>query len=440
MIPTLELPEKAKYLFEPKRYKILKGGRGSAKSESVARYLLIVGAQNKERILCAREFQNSIGDSVHKTLSDIINENKLESFYKVQNTSIIGRNGTEFIFEGLKHNIQSIKSKKGITKVWVEEAQTVSKASWEVLIPTIRENNSEIIASYNPNLETDETHQRFAINTPGTIITKRDGFIETDLAYIITMNWRDNPWFPETLNLERLELQKKDPDAYLNIYEGFCRQTLEGAVYANELREAMKINPETGKSRITSVPYHPNVLVNTYWDLGFSDATAIWFVQKVGMEYHVIDYYENNFQNLQHYVKYLQDKPYVYGYDYLPHDAKSRQLGTGMSIQEQLRNLGRKVQIVPKLTVNDGIMAARTVFPMCYFDKDKCADGLNALRHYRYEQKEGKEHFNKNPVHDQYSHGSDSWRYFAVMSRRMLVEKRKKKKRVVSSAFKVGHH
>lgn len=412
MIQPLELPKKLEPLFQPKRYKIIYGGRGSAKSHSIARILLAKGAEAKRRILCAREFQNSITDSVHKLLSDLIYNMKLDGFYNVQNNTITGKNGTEFIFFGLRHNIQSIKSLEGVTDCWVEEAQVVSKNSWDTLIPTIRwedkktKEYAEIWITFNPDLETDETYQRFVVHPPKDSI-------------VIEMNYKDNPWFPDVLEKERLDLLSRDPDAYLNVWEGKCKQAVEGAIYAKQLQEAELNN------RITSVPYQPDSVVHVYYDLGYSDTTALWFIQKVGMEYHAIDYYEDNLQDISYYVKILQQKPYVYGTDYLPHDAKAKQLGTGLSIEEQLVRLGRKVEIVPKLSIADGIAATRAVFPQCWFDREKCADGLSALRHYQYGVNAETGQVTKEPLHNWASHGSDSWRYFSVMSRSMKEYARK---------------
>ena len=161
---NVEFPEKLEFLFQPSRYKVLYGGRGSGKSWGVARALLVIGLQKSTRVLCAREFQNSISDSVHALLADQIKSLGLEDFYTVQNTSIFGKNGTEFLFAGLKHNITKIKSFEGVDVCWVEEAQTTSKSSWDVLIPTIRKENSEIWVTFNPELDTDETYKRFVDN------------------------------------------------------------------------------------------------------------------------------------------------------------------------------------------------------------------------------------------------------------------------------------
>ena len=393
--PRAKFPKKLQPLFQPKRYKILKGGRGSAKSWGIARALLITGVNRPLRVLCAREVQKSIKDSVHKLLSDQIVNMNLGGLYMVQQAAIKGPNGTGFFFEGLRHNAAQLKSYEGIDICWVEEAATVSKSSWDVLIPTIRKEGSEIWISFNPELEEDETYQRFVKKPPAESI-------------VIDMSWRDNPWFPGVLRQEMEELKARDYDAYLNVWEGNCKQTIEGAIYANEMRKAQ------AEGRITSVPYDASKPVHTFWDLGWADNTSIWFIQKVGLEYRVIDFYQNCRQAIQHYIQVLQQRPYIYGKDYLPHDARAKQLGTGKSIEELLVGLGRKVDIVPRLSVLDGINATRTVFGACWFDADKCADGLQALRRYRYDVDPDTGKTSKEPLHDENSHPADALRGFAT--------------------------
>jgi phage terminase large subunit len=390
-----EFPEKLKFLFDAHRYKILYGGRGGAKSWGVARALLIQAAATPLRILCAREFQNSIAESVHHLLKSQITEIGLDSFYRIQDAAIYGRNGSEFVFAGIRNNITKIKSFEAIDRVWVEEAQTVSKTSWDTLIPTIRKDGSEIWATYNPELESDETHKRFVINPPAD-------------AAVVKINWSDNPWFPEVLAKEKEALKARDPDAYQNIWEGNCRVTLEGAIYAKELRIAQE------EGRIRNVPYDALKQVHTFWDLGWADNTSLWFTQSVNNELRLIDYYSNNQQPLQHYIQVMQNKGYIYGTDWLPHDAKAKTLATGRSVEEIMLGHGRKVQIVPNLSIFDGINAARTIFNRCYFDERKCSEGLQSLRHYRYDVDPDSKQFSGRPLHDHNSHAADAFRYFAV--------------------------
>lgn len=390
-----EFPAALQFLFEPHRYKVLYGGRGGSKSWGIARALLIQGAARPLRILCARELQNSITESVHHLLQTQIEALNLESFYEVQNQLIRGINGTEFIFAGLKNNIGRIKSFEAIDIVWVEEAQTVSKKSWDTLIPTIRRDGSEIWISFNPELDTDETYKRFVIAPPSD-------------AKVVKVNWDDNPWFPETLRREMEELKTRDWDSYRNIWEGECRSSLEGAIYAKELRAAEE------EGRIRNVPYDALKPVQTFWDLGWADNTSIWFAQSVGQELRLIDYYSNSLQPLQHYIQVLQSKGYIYGTDWLPHDAKAKTLATGRSVEEIMLAMGRKVQITPNLSIFDGITAARAIFNRCYFDADKCNEGLQSLRRYRYDVDPDSGQLSGRPLHDYHSHAADAFRYFAV--------------------------
>lgn len=388
-------PAKLQCLFKPMRYKILYGGRGGAKSWGIARALLIKGTQTPLRILCAREFQNSLEDSVFKLLQDQVAALSLDGFYRAAKSKIVGANGTEFGFEGLRHNINSIKSYEGADICWVEEAHTVSRTSWDILIPTIRKEHSEIWMSFNPELEEDETYQRFVLHPPTN-------------SFLVFVNWRDNPWFPEVLRQEMEDLRGRDHDAYLNVWEGFCKKNLEGAIYADELRQAQE------QGRITSVPYYPGVPVDTFWDLGWADCTSVWFVQTVGKELHVIDFYQSQFKAIQHDLKVLQDRGYVLRTYFMPHDAKHHQKQTGKSIEELMQALGKDVRVLERENIQSGIEAARTVFPMCWFDQGKCADGLQALRRYRFEQDPNTRVFSKTPLHDENSHAADAFRYFAM--------------------------
>lgn len=404
---NVEFAGKMRGLFKPSRYKVFYGGRGGGKSVSFAKALLVKGAEQPLRILCAREIQRSIADSVHKLLSDQIAEIGMAGFYEVQQTVIRGANGTEITFAGLKHNIGNIKSAEGIDIVWVEEAQTVSKQSWEVLIPTIRKDNSEIWITFNPELEEDETYRRFVLNPPSN-------------ALVAKVNHNDNPWFPEVLKHEMEDLRERDPDAYMHVYEGECRTMIEGAVYANEMRQAVL------NGQITSVPYDACIPVHTFWDLGWNDHTSIWFAQSVGAELHLIDFLQDRGRSVAWYLAAVQERGYVYGEDWLPHDAKAKTLAASMSVEQLMRGAGRDVKITPKLSVNDGINAARTIFNRCRFDADKCADGIQCLRRYSYDVDPETGRFSKQPLHDEYSDGADAFRYFAVNVGQLAVKQRVK--------------
>lgn len=383
-------------LYEKARYKVLYGGRGSGKSWSCARALLILGTQKKLRILCTRELQRSIADSVHKLLSDQITALGLDAFYRIEKATIEGVNGTEFLFSGLK-NSAALKSYESLSICWCEEAQCISKASWQLLLPTVRAADSEIWISMNPVLPTDDSYQRWVINPPpGAIVRK--------------VNYDENDWFPEVLQREMEYCRKTDPDLFNHVWLGCPVSMLAGAIYANELRQV------DAENRITRVPYDPTRLVDCFWDLGYGDLTAIWFVQSAAFEYRLIDYLESGGHTINYYLQEMQSRGYLYGTDYLPWDIglHAAQMGSGKSIEELMRLSGRKVQILPKLSVTDGINAARTIFPLCWFDRERTADGIQALRHYRYGVNEALGMPSKEPLHDRNSHGADSFRYMAV--------------------------
>lgn len=214
------IPKAFKELFVPSRYKVYYGGRGGAKSQSFAKALLIKGRQNPLRILCARELQVSIADSVHQLLQDQIVAMDMSDFYSVTKTSIEGMNGTRFMFKGLKHNMSEIKSTEGIDIVWVEEAQRVSKESWKYLIPTVRRDGSEIWISYNPELLTDPTHTDFVLNPkPGSIVRK--------------VNFTENPFFPEVLRLEMEHCRNTDLDLYHHVWEGECAVITDAVIFGH---------------------------------------------------------------------------------------------------------------------------------------------------------------------------------------------------------------
>ena len=412
-VAKAEFPVKLQGLFKKARYKVCLGGRGGAKSWGIARALLILGAKSPLRILCAREFQASIKDSVHKLLCDQIEALGLLPFYEITQTSIRGFNGTEFAFIGLKNNPTNIKSFEGVDICWVEEAQTVSRLSWNILIPTIRKQGSEIWVSFNPDLETDETYQRFVVKPPRDCIVMR-------------INWSDNPWFPETLRLEKDALKERDLNAYNQVWEGMCRRSVDGAIFGNEMQQA------ENDGRLTKVPYDPTKPVHAVCDLGWSDATAWWFVQFIGMETRLIRYFEGSQRTMTSYLAQLQTFGYVYDTIWLPHDAENKTLAAaGRTIEEIVRGAGFKTSVMPRVPVVDSINAARTIFPNLWFDRENCADGLNCLRHYRYEVDPESGQFSKSPLHDQYSHGADAFRYIALMIKEPST---RKKQRVVAES------
>mgnify|MGYP002783818172 CR=1 FL=1 len=217
-------PRKLQFLFRPARYKVAHGGRGSSKSWSVARALVLLSTQRTIRVLCCREVQKSIRESVHTLLTTQIEELGLDADFDAFERVIRNRHtGSEFLFEGLKGNVKKIKSMEGIDIAWVEEADTVSNASWQVLIPTIRKPGSEIWVTFNPDEETDPTYVRFVKSPPPN-------------AVVVEVNWRDNPWFPQELREEMEYLRAVDYEAYLHVWEGQCTKRSDAQILNGKWR------------------------------------------------------------------------------------------------------------------------------------------------------------------------------------------------------------
>lgn len=216
---TLEIPEKLLFLLnEKKRYKVAYGGRGSSKSWSFGRALICLAVSRKVRILCARQVQASIKDSVYKLLCDNIDALGLSKFFYITRDTIRCVNGSEFFFKGIQNNVNEIKSMEGIDYCWVEEAQNVSQESWDILIPTIRKEGSEIWITFNPDREEDATYRMFVKNP-------RDDCI------CVKVNYDQNPWFPETLRQEMEYCKRVDYGKYEHVWLGKTVINTEAQIY-----------------------------------------------------------------------------------------------------------------------------------------------------------------------------------------------------------------
>jgi phage terminase large subunit len=210
--------------------------------------------------------------------------------------------------------------------------------------------------------------------------------------------------------LEKDGLKDRDLEAYNQVWEGLCRQSVDGAIFGKELQQAEL------DGRITRVPYDPTKPVHAIFDLGWADSTSIWFLQFVGMETRLIRYLEDSQKTITHYMATMQTFGYVYDTIWLPHDAGNQTLAAaGRSIGDIVRNAGFKTHILPRVPIIDSINAGRSIFPTCYFDRDNAADGINCLRHYRFEVDPATGQFGKTPLHDHYSHGADAFRMIGLM-------------------------
>lgn len=385
------------------------GGRGSGKTRTFAKMTAVRAymwdqAGDEGIILCGRQFMNSLDDSsMEEVKAAIRSEPWLHDHFEIGEKYIRTKSGRiAYKFAGLDRSLDSIKSKSRIKLCWVDEAEPVTEEAWIKLIPTLREEDSELWVTWNPESKRSSTHRRFRESKPDKRVK------------IAEINWRDNPWFPDVLDRTRLRDKESRPEQYDHIWEGGFAHVFEGAYYVRQMVDAKD------GGRICTLKPDPNLPIHTAWDLGIGDSTAIWFFQVVGSEIRVIDFYESNSHGLPHYVSVLTAKGYAYGDDWVPHDAKVRELGTGKTRIETLQELGRKPRLVPAHTLMDGINAVRQTLPKCWFDEERTEYGLDALRQYRSEYDEKALVFHDKPRHDWTSHAADSFRYLAMAWREMV--------------------
>lgn len=406
---TIELPEKLVGVFDGEaRYRILHGGRGSGKTRGAAKMSAVHGYKcgmsgQEGQILCAREFMNSLDESsLEEIKAAIRSEPFLNEYYEIGEKFVRSKDGRiRYTFSGLRHNLDSIKSKARILLCWVDEAEPVSELAWRKLIPTIREEGSEIWVTYNPERKNSATHLRFRHDPPKG-------------AKIAQVNWRDNPWFPKELEQERLDDFTKRPDHYAHIWEGDFVTVVEGAYYAKHIQVARK------EGRIGGVSADPLMRTRAVWDIGGtgqkSDATAIWIVQYVGREIRLLDYYEAQGQPLSAHVSWLRDNGYEKAFCVLPHDGSTNDKVHDVSFESALRGAGFGVQVIANQGTGAAIRrveAARRLFPSMWFNEKKCEAGLDAIGWY-HEKRDEERNLGLGPNHDWSSHGADAFGLVAV--------------------------
>ena len=271
---------------------------------------------------------------------------------------------------------------------------------WDTFRPILAENGGWAIFNFTPNGKNHASDlYEMALKTPEwfcQVLTVLDT-VREDGTPIIT---------PEAIQAERIAGMDEEmiQQEFYCSFQGIQR----GSYYGREMEQAEK------SGRITDVPYNPSLPVDTAWDLGIGDSTAIWFVQPHGVTFRVIDHYEASGVGLSHYAKVLQDRGYVYGTHYAPHDIEVAELGTGRSRKEVAAGLGIKFRTVEKAPVEDGIQAVRGLLPMCWFDRGKTQAGRNALIQYHREWDDKRKCFRDRPYHDWASHSSDALRYYAI--------------------------
>lgn len=377
MQATLRIPDKLIPVFQGEyRYRGAYGGRGSAKTRTFAlmtavRAYQFAEAGNYGQILAAREYMNSLEDSSFQEIKTAISQTPwLAEYFDCGEKYIRTKNGrVSYTFSGLRHNLDSIKSKSRILLAWVDEADTVTEDAWVKLIPTIREEGSEIWVTWNPERKGSATDKRFRLSTD-------------DDMNIVEMNWRDNPWFPRTLETERKRDRRERPEIYGHVWEGEYLEYVTGAYFVEQLQRAKE------EHRITKIPGLDSQPCCTFWDIGSSDGTAIWVLQRVGQEYRLINFYEAWGKPYSDAVKWLKGLDLVWDVMYLPHDADHKRQGQkdNKSPKQMLEDLmsGAEWEIVPRIAeVNWGIQQTRDIFPLLWFDRAKCAKGLEHIRSYR---------------------------------------------------------
>jgi len=349
---------------------------------------------------CIREVQKSLKDSAKHLI-----ETKLKKFglgeaqgFKVFKDVIETPGDGLIIFQGMRdHTADSIKSLEGFHRAWVEEAQTLSGKSLELLRPTIRTAGSELWFSWNPRNPRDPVDKML-----------RGSHMPTD-AIVVQCNWRDNPWFPNELEQERQDCQSTDPDRYGHIWEGEYARVYEGAYFASHLEAAEREN------RVGNQAPDPLISKRAYWDIGGtsrkSDATAIWVCQFIGNELRVLDYYEAVGQEFSEHVGWLRRNNHGDALCKLPHDGTKHDMVHKVTPQSYLRDAGFTVQVMPNVGSGAAIKrveTARRVFPSIRFDRDKTQGGRDALAWY-HERRDDERGIGLGPEHDWSSHGADAF-------------------------------
>lgn len=397
----VDVPAPFAELFAPTkqwRHIAFHGGRSSGKSTTVAIALVTAATSKPLRILCTREFQTSLNDSVFKLLADTIAKYNFPN-WDVGKEYIRNRNGSEFLFAGVRNNIQSIKSMEGIDICWGEEASTFSSDSLDVLIPTIRKPGSYFIWTFNRLTEDDPIWEKICKNPDERTYVRQ-----------VNSNEVEKLLSPEII-FEREKMRKENPELFEHVYLGQPLTANTGSVFGKQIALARE------QGRIGSVAYDDALGVYTSWDLGVGDATAIWFFQvTTGGEIHFIDHYESSGEDLGHYISIIQNKPYNYNKHFLPHDAKARELQSGTTRVEFFNNRGiYNVEVLRPtrftLGQDDISMIARPKFSKCWFDEKKCQRGLECLRAYHYEYDDKNKLLKDKPCHDWSSHSSSAFIY-----------------------------
>ena len=386
------------------------GGRGSGKTRTFAIMAAIRGYELAEsgksgRIVCGREYMNSLDDSSMLEVKGAIESIPwLANYYEVGEKYIRTKNRRiEFSFVGLQKNIDSIKSKAKIHLFWADEAEGISETAWSKVVPTVREHESEIWVTWNPEHKASATDKRFRkIKDPDMLV--------------VEMNYKDNPYFPAVLEVERKRDQEHNPDSYSHIWEGAYKEHVVGAYYAKHLIEAKN------QGRIGRVAADPLLPVKLFCDIGgtgkSSDAFSIWAAQFVGREVRVLSYYEAQGQEVSDHLGWMRDMGYTStkAEVYLPHDGATQDKVYAVSYESAFQDAGYKVLVIPnqgKGAAQARIEATRRLFPSMWFNEKTTEDGIYTLGFYK-EKRDEKRDIGLGPDHDFASHCADAMGLLAV--------------------------
>jgi phage terminase large subunit len=412
MVPRVKVPAKLAPVFVGQyRYRYAFGGRGSGKTRTFAKMLAIKGvilAQAKETglLVGGREFMNSLSDSSFAEIkAAIASEKWLSDRYDVGDQYIRTKDRRiEFAFIGLRHNLDSVKSKAKIHVLWIDEAERVSEKAWQIIIPTVREVDSELWITWNPEQKTSATNQRFRENPPKDSIG-------------VEINWRDNPWFPKVLNDARLEDKEKRPDYYDHIWEGAYRTMVEGAYYVQHLAEVKR------QGRIGHVPADPLMTIRLFCDIGGTGAKADNFVliaaQFIAKEIRVVNHYEVQGQPIAAHLNWLRTEGYTpdKAQIWLPHDGVTHDKVYDISYESAFRKAGYHVEVVPNQGAGAAIQrieALRMIFHALWFNEQTTKGLISALGWY-HEKRDEIRGIGLGPDHDFSSHSADAAGLMAIV-------------------------
>jgi len=384
------------------------GGRGSGKTRSFALMTAVrahIWAQQGREgiILCARQFMNSLDDSSLEEVKAAITGNEyLVNHFEIGEKYIRTKCGrVSYKFAGLERNLNSLKSKTRILLCWVDEAEPVSDSAWTKLIPTLREEDSELWVTWNPESEHSATHKRFRQSS--------------DPRYrVAEINYSGNPWFPSILERQRQRDMIERPDQYNHIWEGGFAKVIEGAYYASDLTRARQ------EGRIGEVAADPLMRYLTFWDIGGTgqnaDACSIWVAQWIGTHIRFLDYYEAQGQPLAAHVMWMRENGYGRAICVLPHDGVQSDKVYAVSYESALQQAGFDVRVVRNQGRGAAMLrvhAARRLFVSMYFDEARCAGGLASIGAY-HEKRDVIRGIGLGPAHDRSSHAADAFGLCAV--------------------------